>query len=199
MKAALEELVAQVLDGTELELKVDTLKLEEDLETGKASVRCEVHHAQTGEKKIITGTGVGIVDAFFSGLVALYREDFPSLNTIRFSDFSAKADLDTGRHDSRTDSAATVALVVTNASGRDFRFEDTSTSITRSSINVVLAAVEFFINSERAFKAVYRALQHAKEHNRADSVALYTSQLATLVEATSYSEVIEQLRSDEQG
>ena len=196
MKDALEEMVAQVLDGTELELKVDALRFEEDLETGRASVRCEVHHAQTGEKKVISGTGVGIVDAFFGGLAGLYSEDFPSLTTIRFSDFSATADFDTGRHNSRADSAATVTLVVANASGREFRFEDTTPSISRSSINVVLAAVEFFINSERAFKAVYRALQHAKEQNRADSVALYTSQLSTLVEATSYSEVIEQLEED---
>ena len=58
------------------------------------------------------------------------------------------------------------------------------------------AAAEFFINSERAFIQVYRALQHAREENRHDSVALYTQQLTTLVEATSYSDVIDQIRKD---
>ena len=62
---------------------------------------------------------------------------------------------------------------------------------------VTLLAAEFFINSERAFIEVYRALQHAREKNRHDSIALYTRQLTTLVEATSYSEVIEQIRREE--
>src|SRR4051812_23772288 len=118
-KEAIEQLLAEILDGTELRLKVDTLRLEENLETGEATVHCEVHHEQTGEEKTIEGRGVGIVDAFFHGLVNLYSGQFPSLNTIRFSDFAVKADLSTGRDAARSDSQALVSLRVTNSEGRE--------------------------------------------------------------------------------
>lgn len=198
-KEAIEGLIVDVLDGTELRLTVDSYTLTENLESGEVTVRCAVHNKRTGERQTIEGSGVGIVDAFFHGIVQMYSDQFPSLHTIRFADFSIKAKLDTGRHAARSDSTAEVTLRVANSEGREAVFTDTSPSITRSSINVVLHSAEFFINSERAFIVVYRALQHARKENRADSVQRYTRQLATLVEATSYSEVIAQIRSSELG
>ncbi len=191
------DLVERVLDGTGLELAVDTYRLEENLEAGRVTVGCEVHDAKTGEKTSIHGAGVGLIDAVFAGLLDRYSESYPSLRSIRFSDFSIKANVETGDHDARSDMAAKVELEVLNSDGRSFHFQHASKSITASSIYVVLEAVKFFVNSERAFIAVYRALQHAKRENRHDSVQAYTSQLSTLVEATSYSEVIEQVKREE--
>lgn len=198
-KDAIAQLVAEVLDGTELRLRVDSYRLDEDLESGVLEVRCDVHDARSGNQEVIRGSGVGIVDAVFQGLVQLYSEQFPSLKSLRFADFSIKADVETGRYANRSDMAAVATLRVANSEGREYAFTHASPSITRSSLAVVLQSVEFFINSERAFIAVYRALQHARSHNRQDSVARYTAQLTTLVEATSYSEVIEQIRRSELG
>jgi hypothetical protein len=198
-KQAIAELVAGVLDGTELHLRVDAYRLEEVLESDILQVRCDVHDERTGHREIIEGQGVGIVDAMFQGLIRLYSEKFPSLKSIRFADFSIHADLDSGRRTARSDMAAKVTLRVANSEDNEFVFVDESPSITRSSLAVVLQAVEFFINSERAFVALYRALQHARAQNRADSIELYTAQLSTLVEATSYSEVIAQIRKTELG
>ncbi|MEM6733470.1 MAG: hypothetical protein AAF658_18065 [Myxococcota bacterium] len=189
--------VAQVLDGTELALAVDTYRLEENLEDGRIVVDCDVHDAKTGEKHSIHGSGTGLIDAVFVGLLERYSSSYPSLNSIRFSDFSIKANVETGDRSARSDMAAAVELEVLNSSDRAFHFRHASTSITASSIYVVLRAVEFFVNSERAFIAVYRALNHAKRENRHDSIQAYTAQLATLVEATSYSEVIEQVKRED--
>lgn len=194
-KEAIEQLIADVLDGTELRLMLDSHTLSEDFENGEVGLHCEVHNSRTGEKQSIDARGVGIVDAFFHGLIAKYSGSFQSLQTIRFADFGIKAKLDTGRN-ARTDSTADVTLRVANSDGQEVAFTHTSPSITRSSILVVLQSVEFFINSERAFIQVYRALQHARTQNRPDSVALYTQRLSTLVQATSYSEVIEGMRKD---
>ncbi|MEL6544231.1 MAG: hypothetical protein AAFQ82_06365 [Myxococcota bacterium] len=191
------ELVERVLDGTGLELAVDTYRLEENLDGGRVTMSCDVHDAKTGEKTSIHGSGVGLIDAVFAGLLDRYSGSYPSLNSIRFSDFSIKANVETGDHDARSDMAAKCELEILNSDGRSFHFQHASPSITASSIYVVLGAVEFFVNSERAFIAVYRALQHAKRENRHDSVQAYTAQLSTLVEATSYSEVIEQVKRDE--
>lgn len=188
------KLVEEVLDGTEMRLKVDAYRLEESLEDGAVRIHCEVHNERSGEKQVIEGEGVGVVDAFFHGLVGLYSKQFPSLNSIRFADFSLEAYVDTGKQSARSDMAVEVTLRVVNSNDREFAFTHSSPSITRSALYVTLEAVEFFIDCERAFIALYRALEHAKEQNRPDSVALYTSKMATLVEATSYSEVIDQIR-----
>lgn len=198
-KDTIEELVGQVLDGTELKLKVDAYSLEENLETGVVEVRCNVHDERSGLREIIQGRGVGIVDAMFHGLVQLYSEKFSSLKSIRFADFAIKAHVDTGRGAARTDMAAEVTLRVANSEGREFVFTNASPSITRSSLAVVLKSVEFFINSERAFIEVYRALQHARKERRPDSIASYTTQMSTLVEATSYTETIASIRKAEFG
>ncbi|MBI3179329.1 MAG: hypothetical protein HYZ27_06680 [Deltaproteobacteria bacterium] len=196
-KEAISKLVTDVLDGTELELKADTYTLEENFEAGAARLRCEVHDARTGARQVIEGQGVGLVDALWNGVVSRYSSEFPSLKSIRIVDFAIKANVDTGRQASRTDMAAMVTLRIANTSGKEFAFSHSSPSITRSSVAAVLDAVEFFVNSESAYIALYKALQHARAQNRVDSVARYTSQLATLVEATSYSEVIEQIRKGE--
>ncbi len=196
-KEEIEELIGRVLDGTELEFRIDRYTVTDDLETGEVTISCDLHHAKTGDKKSIEGRGVGVVDAFFQGMVNLYSEKYPSLTTLRFSAFSVDADINSGRQSARSDSMANIVLRVANSEGREYEFSDSSPSLTRSVIRAVLRGVEFFINGERAFIDVYRALQHAREENRNDSVQSYTAQLATLVESTSYSEVIEQIKSEE--
>jgi hypothetical protein len=196
-KEAIDTLIAEVLDGTELRLTVDKYALEETFESGEVKLRCDVHNRRTGERHTIDARGVGLVAAFYSGLIAQYAGAFPSLNTIRFADFTVRAKLETGREAAKTDSTAEVTLRVANSEGQEVLFAHTSPSITRSSIEVVLQSVEFFINSERAFIAVYRALQQARRDNRPDSIQRYTQQLSTLVQATSYSDVIDQIRASE--
>ena len=195
-RETIEKLIAQVLDGTELKLKIDKYAAEENLESSEVTVRCEVHDHRTGDRQTIEGKGVGLVDAFFVGLVREYSDDFPSLKSIRFADFNVFADVDTGREAARSDMAAKVTLRVANSEGREFAFQHSSPSVTGSSIAVVVKAVEFFVNSERSFVALHKALSHAREQNRVDSVARYTGQMSTLVEATSYSEVIEQIKKN---
>ncbi|MBI5510785.1 MAG: hypothetical protein HY903_18650 [Deltaproteobacteria bacterium] len=190
------KLVSEVLDGTDLRLKVDAFSLRENLEDGQAEVRCDIHDQRTGERHTIDGRGVGLVDAFFNGVVAVYSGQYPSLKSIRFADFAIKATTDTGRQAARSDMAAQVTVSIANSDNREFVFSRASQSITGASLTVVLKGVEFFINSERAYIAVYQALQHARKEKRPDSVARYTEQLSVLVEATSYSEVIERLQRD---
>jgi hypothetical protein len=196
-REGIQALIKSVLDGTEMRLRVDRYRLEENLENGEVEVYADVHDERTGEPQVIEGRGVGLVDAFFNGLVKRHSHEYQSLKSIRFADFSVKGEVATGQATARSDMAARVTLHVANSESREFAFVHSSPSITGSSIAVVVQAVEFFINSERAFVAVYRALEHAREQNRPDSVARYTAQLSTLVEATSYSEVIEGIRKKE--
>jgi len=195
-KNAIESLVDEVLDGTNLDLRVDGYQLQETLETREVRINCNVHHNKTGEKVTIDGHGVGIVDSFFQGIIGIYSQEFSSLETIRFNDLEVKASIDKSRKGSLSDSMAEVILAVANSDGKIFLFSHQSLSITGSCISAVLRAAEFFVNTERAVISVYKALEHARESNRHDSITRYTRQLATLVEATSYSEVLDRIRKE---
>jgi hypothetical protein len=80
-----------------------------------------------------------------------------------------------------------------------FTFERRTPSVTRSCIRVALDAVTFFVNSERAYVQLQLALKDATERRRSDLVVRYRDQMAVLVHATSYSEVIERLRDSGAG
>jgi hypothetical protein len=198
-RETIAKLIIDVLDGTDLRLKVDAYELKESLEDGTAEVRADIHDERTGEKKILHGRGVGLVDAFFNGLVAVFSGTYPSLKSIRFADFAIKATDGTGNVHARSDMVAQVTVAIANSEGREFIFSRASPSVSAASLTVVLKGVEFFVNSERAYIAVYHALKHAREEKRSDSVSRYTEQLSILVEATSYSEVIERLRTGGHG
>jgi len=196
-RETIAKLVSEVLDGTDQRLKVDAYELNESLEDGTAEVKANIHDERTGEKRVVAGRGVGLVDAFFNGLVAAFSEAFPSLKSIRFSDFAIKAADGTGTVHAKSDMVAQVTAAIANSEGREFVFSRASPSISAASLTVVLKGVEFFINSERAYVEVYNALKHAREAKRSDSVSRYTEQLSILVEATSYSDVIERLKVGE--
>ena len=51
---------------------------------------------------------------------------------------------------------------------------------------VVMQAVEFYVNSEKAVMELRSLINNAKERNRIDLVERYISMLSTLTENTSY-------------
>jgi hypothetical protein len=75
---------------------------------------------------------------------------------------------------------------VVNQVGRLFSFTDSSRSVAASSLRVTAAAVEYFINSERAFWLIRSFLDDAKASGRPDVADRYTRMLTDLVQNSSY-------------
>jgi hypothetical protein len=144
----------------------------------------------------IEGQGVGLIDAFFHGLKARLAGRYRSLESIRFVRFQVKGQMDTGRDPASSDALAEVTLGVRNSYGKEFDFTHSSRSVLRSGLEATLWAAEYFVNSELAFVTVHRALQDARAKRRDDMVVRYTQMLSTLVENTSYSDVLERMRKD---
>jgi hypothetical protein len=191
------QLMRELLNDNYTHLHVSRVLIEESLEQETStSVSCEVTDESTGESFIIAGKGVGVIDAFFRGMVERFATEYPSLRTIQFSNFSVQARLDTKKEYSGTDSMGEVTLEIVNSEGKLFHFRHASRSVNSSAIITTLLGLEYFINSERAFVTVYHAMKDAKERNRSDLVQRYTNTLATLVKNTSYSEVISKLRAE---
>jgi hypothetical protein len=192
---ASRRMVREILRDDYVVLSADRLSLEEDLGEGRSRIRVDVRDGK-GIVATIEGQGVGMVDSLFNALVARLSGEYPSLKTIEFARFTITAQLDTRTKRAGADAIGEVLLVVRNSDGRDFEFRDASRSISGSAVRAVLAGVEYFVNSERAFITCYRALKDAHDRNRPDLVQSFTSQLAELVKNTSYTEVIEQIRRE---
>jgi len=189
-------LMKEVLQDDFLELEVLGYDLHEDFERGQTNIACKIRDMHTGDVSVIEGRGVGIIDAFFHGLLDRMSRDYPSLETISIDKFSVSAKLGSAREQSRADAVCEVVIGIRNDKGNHFEFENESRSVTRAGINSTLLAAEYFVNSERAFVHAYRSLKSSKEQNRQDLVNRYTDLLAQLVRNTSYSEVIEQIREE---
>jgi hypothetical protein len=190
------QLITEILGDNSTHLRVKRVAIEEDLEQQQTTISCEAHEAKSEHPFVIKGSGVGVIDAFFQAMVDRFATEYPSLNTIRFSSFSVQAHLDTKHQAAGTDSEGEVTLQVANSEGKLFRFTHTSRSVIGAAIIATLLALEYFINSERAFVMTYHALKDAKGRNRPDLVQRYTNMMATLVQNTSYSEVISKIRSE---
>ncbi len=177
-------------------LHVNRVLIEEDFEQKSTSVSCEVNDESTTEKFVIAGKGVGVIDAFFKGMVERFAASYPSLKTIKFYNFLVQARLDTKQGYSGTDSEGEVTVEIANSEGKIFRFVHASRSVIAAGIITTLLGMEYFINSEKAFVNIYHAMKDAQNRNRSDLIQRYTNTLAILVQNTSYSEVISKLREE---
>lgn len=185
------------LQGDYLQLRVSTYELSEGMRIERATVRCEIE-VNGGETVEVTGEGVGVIDALFAGLKARYAPEYPSLESIQFSSFAARGIMDDS-DGSHADAKAECRVGVTNSYGREFQFVSVSNSVSRSSVEAVVAAVAYFINAERAYIRLFKAHQHYKAEGRVDLIGKYTARLADMVKNTSYSSVIERMRAEAPG
>jgi hypothetical protein len=219
-KKQTESLIREVLDEDYLDLKVTSIQLSElvhhepqfaeeisidEVMSDEESATCELKislsqregDASTSHHEGFTlqGIGVGFVDAAYDALITHYAMEYPSLNTLHFASFDAKAELETSRR-SGADAVCRVRLVVWNHDKDPFEFQGVGRSMAAVSLTVVIQAVEYFVNSEKAFIQVYRALSDARSRGRQDLVERFTAQLADLVKTTSYTEVINKIRQE---
>ena len=187
-----EPLIRRVLGANLIELKLHRLAIEEI--DGGSRVKLEV---QEGDQTIeVEGSGVGLVDALYVGLLDRYAREYQSLKTIQLIGFQAAADIGTKTAQAGVDAVARVTLDVTNSEGRHFTFSDASRSATTSSARVVLAMVQYFVNAERAFVTLHNARRDALARGREDLVSRYTAEMAAVVESTSFAEVIANIRKE---
>ncbi len=196
-RTATEEMIKRVLGEDYLALVVDRYELVEDVgRGGPCQVRATLrHHEDRGSRVEIQGEGVGFLDALYHGLIDHYAREFQSLETITFAGFSVQGQMETSQAKG-ADAEGLISLVVHNSEGREFIFEESGRSLVAAAIAVVVEATEYFVNSERAFISVYHAMTDARERRRNDLVESYTGQLAELVNTTSYTTVIERIKSE---
>lgn len=185
----------EILGSHFVRLQTDSVELKEDFASNKATLSAQMRQKIGDEEKpfSVTGTGVGLIDAYFEGLLGIFSAEYVSLSKISIVDFnmSSKA---AGTKGSHTDAMAVAVLRVKNSDQHEYTFSHKSASISQSSVGAVQDVLQFFINSERAFTQLYMALEDAKKRTRSDLIQKYQIQMSTLVKATSYDKIVERLR-----
>ncbi|MFZ9889151.1 MAG: alpha-isopropylmalate synthase regulatory domain-containing protein, partial [Myxococcota bacterium] len=193
--ARVDQLAREVLGESYLHLRLERTAVDEDVAEGRVTVRSVLSRSGTDEHIELEGSGVGLVDAFFDAVVGRFASEFPSLKTIKVSDFGLGSGFDSS-HGRQSDAMALATLRIRNSQDNEFTFTARAVSVTSASLRTVLDALTFFLNSERAYVQLHAALADARQRRRSDLVERFRSQMGTLVTATSYSEVIERLKRD---
>jgi hypothetical protein len=189
------ELIKRALGNDYLTLSMQRFVLEEDASTGTSKVRLECVD-QGGASQLVEGEGCGMVDALFTGLLGRYAVEYQSLESLELASFKVQARLETKKDHSGVDALGLVTFEVRNSEGHMFSFSDESRSIATSTARALLAVVEYFVNSERAFITLFKSFKDAQQRNRADLVTRYTEELAEVVKSTSYAEVLEKMKRE---
>lgn len=188
-----EPLIRRVLGTNYLQLTMNKLVVEEDPSDGS---KVKAFIAEGTEHVEVEGKGVGVVDALWNALLSRYAREYQSLKTLQLASFQVAADMQSKKVQAGVDAVGRVTLDVTNSEGRHFTFTDASRSVTTSTAKSVLACVQYFVNAERAFLTLHNARRDALARGREDLVARYTAEMAEVVEATSYAEVIANIRKE---
>lgn len=187
------ELVKQVLGKDCVKINIDKITLEENLRKGLEETRVTLK-LDTGV--YIMGEGVGFIDAVFHNLRRYYAKEYDSLNTLELAKLDIGLKLDTKREASGTSAVGEVCITIKNSWGYSFEFSHASRSLAASAAIAVSEAIEFFINSEKAFVTLYTAIKDARERNRQDLLTRYTKELAEIVRITSYTKMVEVIKKD---
>ena len=192
-------IVNEILGPDQVCLTLVHLSLDEDIPTHKAVVTATIEIEKHEETRSVDleGRGVGLLDAFFEGLVSFFSREYASLTTISIADYQVKLGDATDLEGRNSDVDATAVLKVRNADEKEYEFAQKTPSVTYSSALAAINVVNFFINSEMAYVRMHLAIKDATERRRSDLVEKYRGKMAVLVHATSYSEVVARLDQEE--
>ncbi len=190
----------EVLQDDYLHLEVAKYTLNEDLEERQScQIQCTLRR-EDSSTLTVEGEGVGAIDAFFSGVQSRLADEYPSLKSIRFSKFEIEGLISSDAGPDQTAKAEAEATVgIENSEGREFVFKSTAPSVSRAGLQATLQAAEYFVNSERTYIQLHEILEHYRSEGRTDLVDKYTDLMSEVVENTSYSEVVEQVRNSVEG
>ena len=193
-RTATEEIIQEVLKDDYIRLDVVQYTITESVGPAPCEVAVKMRKQGSSEEHLtISGQGVGFVDALYTGLVDFYAAEYPSLATISFIGFEVDANMGSTRRQG-ADAECTVSLVVKNTEEREYRFEESNRSLIAATLEVVVEAAEYFINSSApTCKSTERCVTPVSASVLTlSNVILVVAQLVT---TTSYSEVIERIKA----
>lgn len=191
-----DALIERVLNEDYLRLRVVHYQVAEYVAPeGGCRATLTIEAGEDEVRETVEGRGVGFVDAVYQGLMHHFSLAFASLRTLQFTGFEVLGRMETGRDTVGLDAEVEVRLSVTNSDGRRFDFTAVDRSTLAAAVAAVVRVVEHFVNAERAYVRLHRALADARGRQRPDLVERFRSELAELVNTTDYVSVSAKVRA----
>ena len=191
----IRDLTKKVLGVEYVRLAVEELTLQENVKENKSVVSCELCLSNgINERLQIDGTGQGLVDALFNGMLKELSVNYCSLQSINFEDFTVNMTPYSQIGRTGADSKVHVALAVNNSSNSTVHFSHESRSMNSAAISAVVNVMEYYVNCELAVLMLTNCIEDAKKRNRHDLLDKYTYELTEVVRSTSYVDSIKRYR-----
>lgn len=186
-RTELYQTIKDILKEEYLALNLKKVTIEEEVGKNTSKISCKFSE-NGGRAVTLRSEGCGVLDAIFNGLLTHYSVGYPSLVNITFEAFDATPDF-RKKKSSGSDAEIVVEIQFTNSSNTIMTFRNSGRSFVSAAVQGVFSAMEFYINSEKAFRKLKFLIQDAKQRGRADIRARYVSQISTIVKVTSYEDV----------
>ncbi len=187
----LYEVIKEVLGDDYIYLKFTKINIEECYESeGNSRIRGDLQETQDGVVTVasLDSYGCGVLDAVFNGILDHYLEDYPSLGNVSFVGFGVSPNFST-KKTSGADAEVEVTMQLSNSSNSIMTFRNTGKSFVRASVFGLAQAMEFYINSEKAFRQLRFLIEDASKRNRGDVKQGYVSKISKIVKVTSYENI----------
>lgn len=158
----------------------------EDIREPITKTTCE--YEENKIKKSVHFSGKSTIGGMFDKLVGVYCDDYPSLNTLEFVEYST---LPSFNPESKTNSDALVEVRVhISSDGKEaIPFRRFDHSVLRASIKCIFDCIQYYVNSEMCFKKLKFLIKEAQSRSRGDIAQKYISDISEIVKVTSYSDV----------
>lgn len=191
----MQEIMKETLQDEYLHFSLESFRVEERLESEAMSrIVAQIRTSNRQDCLPIEGEGSGALHAFFLALRDRLGEEYPSIKAIQFTEIRAKS-LPLSRSLHPTEAEVEVSLALTNSYGDPMEFVARSRSLIRATLEGFLQGVEYFVNSEKTYIRLFRALEHYRTQGRSDLIDKYTSLLTMVVRNTSYTEIIDRIKT----
>tara|TARA_Y100000310_G_scaffold284202_1_gene306837 strand:+ start:3527 stop:4162 length:636 start_codon:yes stop_codon:yes gene_type:complete len=185
-------IVRGVLAGDYWDLGIDELSIEENLREKSTKIACLVHLNK--ENFTIEEVGRGPIDALFNGLKNNFKKSYLSFHGLNFYEFSISGDVGDSSLNMASEVECTLSITSVNIH-KPLIYRCRDASINRAAVCVVLAAVEYYINSERAMKILRECVKDAQERGRGDLLEESVLKMSKLLEGVSYKDALATIKN----
>jgi len=183
----LNEIVKKVLEDEYISIHISDVNIKEKLDADASDLVCKYKLSGQTKTETIKATGRGVADALYNGFVDKMGATYPSLKELRIIDFNLNAEgLKKYKVKPGTQAFVEAHLLISGGNREGIVFHSRTRSINTATIKVICAAIECFINSERAYLKLKKGYVDAKKRNRQDLAEKYNIQMIELVNVNCY-------------
>ena len=189
-KNEISDFVCSFLKGDFYKIELLSLDCFEDFENNKTLTKLSMRANNRSDAINCDGVGVGVVHSLFLCLKELYAGEYPSLESINLFSFTVDTCFDTATSFERTDAHVEVLVEFKNAFGAITPFRAMSSSLLKSAATAIVAATQFYINSEKTFLKLRELIKDAETRGRPDLKPGLIYKITKVVGVSSYEELV---------